>query len=328
MNFFNNRWQTMTLVLFLTILGGVFSLARAADISDTTIATVNSAAVTQKDLDIELNRIKAEAAGRGQAIDESQMEAVKVKLIETLIHRELLYQQSEAKGFTTEPSELENRMENIKQQLPPGKNFADILTEIDISQAAFEKEISKAIMIQKLLEAEVYGKVSVSEKEVRIFYDNNPQFFKVPEQVEASHILIQVGPEADQPQKESARKRIEEIQAKLKQGEDFAELAQNFSECPSSKNGGNLGLFDRRKMVKPFADAAFALNAGEVSDIVETRFGYHIIKVIKKIPETKLSYADIKDRLQQTLQRQKIQKETVAYIEQLKKTADIQRISQ
>ena len=67
MNFFNNRWQTMTLVLFLTLLGGVFSLARAADISDTTIATVNSAAVTQKDLDIELSRIKAEAAGRGQS---------------------------------------------------------------------------------------------------------------------------------------------------------------------------------------------------------------------------------------------------------------------
>lgn len=296
--------------------------------SDRTVATINGVAVTQKDMDIELNRIKADAASRRQAIDESQVEAIKGKIIETLIHRELLYQQSKANGYKTEAAELETRMDSIKRQLPPGKSFSDILIEIDISQSAFEEEISKTIMIQKLLDEEIYQKVSVSEKEARIFYDNNPQFFKKPEQVEASHILIQVAPEADQQEKESARKKIEEIRSKLNQGEDFAELAKQYSECPSAQDGGNLGLFDRIKMVKPFSDAAFALEPGSISDIVETRFGYHIIKVLRKIPETKFAYTQIEERLRQTMQRQKIQKETLAYIDRLKKSADIQRISQ
>lgn len=317
---------TIPLMVFC-ISALIFSSTWAQEAAETVLATVNGVAVTQKDLDKEFNRINMQAASRNQPIDESNAPAIKKNILETLINRELLYQESKAKGIGVEASELENSLEKIKQRIPPGKSFAEALAEINISEKEFKETIEKAMVIQKLMEAEIYQKISISEKETRIFYDNNPQFFKKPEQVKASHILIQVAADADEETRKQARKRIEDIQQKLRQGEDFALLAKQYSECPSGKNGGDLGVFDRNKMVKRFADAAFSLEPGGVSDIVETQFGFHLIKVFEKMPETKLAYKDIQERIGETMRNQKIQDETSAYISQLKEAAHIQRVS-
>jgi peptidyl-prolyl cis-trans isomerase C len=321
----NKIWRAM-LLAFFTLSSGFFSFAWAENDARQILATVNGVAISQHDLDIEFNRIEMQAAGRQQPINASQVSSLKNKILETLINRELLYQDSLAKGISAESSEVEAQVDIIKQRISSVKSFSQTIDEIGISEKKFRKEVSKAIMIKKTLDANVYQKVSISEKEMRIFYDNNPQFFKKPEEVKASHILIKVNPQWPDEQKEQALKKIEEIQAKLRQGQDFAELAKQFSECPSSKSGGDLGFFDRKKMVKPFSDAAFSVKPGEISDIVETQFGYHIIKIFEKKHETKLQYADIKERLGQNLKQQKIQKETSVYINQLKKDANIQRM--
>ena len=108
-------------------------------------------------------------------------------------------------------------------------------------------------------------------------------------------------------------------------GEEFAVLAKEFSEGPSSANGGDLGNFRRGQMVKPFEEAVFTLRPGEVSDIVETEFGYHLIKVIDKKPETTIAYEDIKDRLEQHLKQEKVQREVSLYVEKLKEKAKVER---
>ncbi len=106
-------------------------------------------------------------------------------------------------------------------------------------------------------------------------------------QVKASHILIKVDAKTDEAKKTEARKKIEEVQQKLKDGGDFAALAKEYSEGPSNVKGGDLGYFGRGQMAKPFEDAAFALTPNEVSDVVETRFGYHLIKVYDNETEFK-----------------------------------------
>jgi len=125
-------------------------------------------------------------------------------------------------------------------------------------------------------------KADVADAEIQRYYDAHQTDYQVPEQVRARHILLKVAPDADDALKAEVRKKAEEVLAKVKAGEDFAELAKQYSEDSTAGEGGDLGLFDRGKMVKPFEDAAFALAPGATSDIVETTFGFHIIKVEAK----------------------------------------------
>jgi peptidyl-prolyl cis-trans isomerase C len=112
----------------------------------------------------------------------------------------------------------------------------------------------------------------------------------------------------------------------LQKGEDFASLAKEFSQCPSNAKGGDLGYFQRGQMVPPFEQVAFALKPGAVSDIVETKFGYHLIKVIDKKAETTIPYKDVKEKLEQNLKREKIQKEVTLYVEKLKEKAKVEKV--
>jgi peptidyl-prolyl cis-trans isomerase C len=165
----------------------------------------------------------------------------------------------------------------------------------------------------------------VPEPEVRAYYDSHPDFFKQPEKIRASHILIKVDPQADSPKKEEARQQLEQIQQKLDSGEDFGALAKAFSQGPSSSRNGDLGYFGHGQMVKPFEDAAFALKPGEVSGIVETNFGYHLIKVYDKKPETMTPFYEARSKIEEHLKQDKIRKEIGELIEKLKQRAVVQK---
>ncbi|MGD9335544.1 MAG: peptidyl-prolyl cis-trans isomerase [Desulfobacterales bacterium] len=162
-------------------------------------------------------------------------------------------------------------------------------------------------------------------QEIRTFYDTHPNSFKKSEQVKASHILIKVDSQAERSVKDEKKAKLQKIQERLKAGEDFAVLAKEISECPSNIKGGDLGYFGRGQMVKPFEDVAFELKKGEVSDIVETRFGYHLIKVVDRKPASVMGYEDVKDKIGQYLKQEKTRQELKGYIEELRKKAMIER---
>jgi len=143
--------------------------------------------------------------------------------------------------------------------------------------------------------------------------------------VKASHILIKADPKADEAATHKAKEKIEKIQKRIKNGEDFAALAKEFSEGPSAPKGGDLGYFGPGRMVKPFETAAFNMEPDAVSDIVKTRFGYHLIKVTDKKPANQIALKDVQDKLKQFLKQQKVQKEVEAYVKKLKESALIER---
>jgi peptidyl-prolyl cis-trans isomerase C len=195
---------------------------------------------------------------------------------------------------------------------------------MNLSEATIGSQIQRDLAIKELIDTQFVQKITVSDEEMKVYYDSNPDSFKKPEQVKASHILIKVEPQADASQKAGARKKLEMIQGKLKKGEDFGTLAKEYSEGPSNTKGGDLGYFSRGQMVKPFEEAAFALKQGEVSEIVETRFGYHLIKVTDKTTETTIAYNEIKDNLGRFLKQEKLRKEMTLYIASLKKNAKVE----
>lgn len=145
------------------------------------------------------------------------------------------------------------------------------------------------------------AQIEIEESAIRDFYDQNQAQFTTPEKVEASHILIRVDGNADEQTVAKARQEALSIYEKAVQSVDFAELAKAYSQGPSAANGGYLGWFDRASMVEPFADAAFSMKAGDISQPVRTRFGWHIIKVTDKTPETvtpfEVAQAQIKKEL-------------------------------
>ena len=289
------------------------------------IAVVNGVIISQGEFDRELDFFVRRAAPEGQQLPELQLAKIQNDVLESLIDREVLFQESQKKGIEVKADEISDQLKKIKQRYPDETQFAEMLKGIGLTESDVQTQIKRGMAIQQLIDKEVGDKVKISDEESKQYYDTHPEFFKQPEQVNASHILIKVDENASEAQKVEARKKIQEVQQKLQKGEDFVTLAKTYSEGPSAPQGGNLGYFRRGQMVKPFEDAAFKLKPGETSDIVETRFGYHLIKVIDKQPEKTLAYAEIKDRLNELLKKQKLETEVDVYIDNLRKDAKIEK---
>jgi peptidyl-prolyl cis-trans isomerase C len=159
-------------------------------------------------------------------------------------------------------------------------------------EAAVQKQIEEArkeIIIKEFLRKEVEDKVAVSDEDAKKYYDANKDKFKDGEKVKVFHILVETEAEAN------------DILAKLNGGADFAALAKEKSKCPSKEKGGELGLISRGQTVPEFENAAFALQPGQLSAVVKSQFGYHIIKITEKQPEKVLSFDEVKDQLKQML---------------------------
>ena len=289
------------------------------------VAVVNGTVINQAEFDSEMNRVLERLQRTGRFPNDLERSQMKKQVLENLIARELLYQESQKKGVKVDQKEIEAQLTALKGRFPSEVEFKKALSTMNLTEAELRFQFERDLAIRKLLDDQIGGKSVVSEKESRAYYDSNLESFKKPEQVRASHILIKVDPGADEAKKAEARTKIESLQAKLKNGEDFGALAKEYSEGPSGPKGGDLGFFGRGQMVKPFEETAFTMKPGQVSGMVETRFGYHLIMVTERAPESTLSYEEVKDRLEQYLKQQKAQETIAAYVETLKGKAKIER---
>jgi peptidyl-prolyl cis-trans isomerase C len=175
------------------------------------------------------------------------------------------------------------------------------------------------------LKKEVTNKVEVSEEDIKAYYESHKDEFKTPEMVRPRHILIKTDPYASDNDKKKAKEKIEDVLKKIKAGEDFAKLASDLSDDTGSKTkGGELGFFPKGRMVKPFEDAAFSLKPGEVSGIVETQFGYHIIKVEEKKEPGIEAFDTAKEKIKQKLLQEHTKTKVTEFIEKAMKKANIE----
>ncbi|MGD9235152.1 MAG: peptidylprolyl isomerase [Desulfobacterales bacterium] len=325
MNFFQNRPVFTTVLAMTVMLVSTLALAEEKKEPAGKAAVVNGVAISKDDFDREMDFYIKRANQRGQQVPEAQMGLMKNQVLDSLIDRELLFQETKKKGINIDPKDVADELQKIKQRYAKPGEFEQLLNDMGLTESDVQNQIERGLAIQQLIDNEVRSKVTIGDEEVKSYYDANPQLFEQPEQVKASHILVKVDANAPQEEKDKARKKIESVQEKAKKGEDFATLAKTYSEGPSGPNGGDLGYFRRGQMVKPFEDAAFNLNPNETSDIVETQFGYHLIKVVDKKPAQKMTYADVKERLSEHLKKQKTDSEAGAYIQSLRGSAKIEK---
>jgi len=219
--------------------------------------------------------------------------------------------------------------ENVLRQLVQSMVISELARKAGFDKRPEVQEqlefFKNNFLANEFLRKEVAAKVTVSEDDVKSYYDTHQDEFKTPEMVKARHILIKVDKSASEEDKKQAQKKAEDILSKIKAGEDFAKLASEFSDDPGSKSkGGDLDFFARGRMVKPFEDAAFALKPGEVSGIVESPFGYHIIKVEERKEAGVEPYDTAKDKIKQKLVQERAKSTVTEFIEKAMKDANVE----
>ena len=212
-----------------------------------------------------------------------------------------------------------------KQQPPMSlEQFQAALAQAGQDFNQVKDEISKGLLYSKVVKAQWAGKGDATEAEAKSHFEENKADYSTPEQVRASHILIPPDPNGDPNEaKKEALAKIQDLLKQVKEGADFAELAKANSTCRSSMDGGDLNFFGRKAMAKPFEDVAFALKIGEISDVVETQYGYHIIKVTDRKDATDPTFEDVKDKIIAELTQQKQMAMAGEYMDSLKAKATI-----
>ena len=219
--------------------------------------------------------------------------------------------------------------ENVLQQYIQGIVISKLAKKKGFDKNPELKEqlelLKDNIIAIEYLKKEVTNKVEVSEEDVKAYYESHKDEFKTPEMVRSRHILIKTDPSASDNDKKKAKEKAEEILKKIKAGEDFAKLASDVSDDTGSKpKGGELGFFPKGRMVKSFEDAAFSLKPGEVSGIVETQFGYHIIKVEEKKEPGMEPFDTAKEKIKQKLLQERTKTKVTEFIEKAMKEANIE----
>lgn len=298
--------------------------SKTDDQSGSHIAIVNGKKIPQQRLDQKLELIKKRAASSGQELDAQSLASIKEDMVNNMVEKELLYQKSQELGIEVDSSAIDSQMEQFKQQFPDADQYKQQLSALGYTEDLLRTEIETNMAIQSLIEQEIASEIEISDEDLKAYYENNPDQFETPEQIKARHILIKTDEEADEAEKQAAREKIKELEKRIEEGEKFSEVAKEESECPSSERGGDLGYFSKGQMVKPFEEAAFSVAVGDVSDIVETRFGYHLIKAEDKKEASKKSFDEVEDQIKEQLEQQKVKEQLPSYVENLKEAGDVE----
>jgi len=205
----------------------------------------------------------------------------------------------------------QNRSKFI-EQLINSKTIACAADEYDFSNfPEYQKElekVTKQLKIRYFYNQEIIDKIKTNPKEIKNFYDNNENLYVAPERVRTKHILVEVKKGAHPAEVSNALEKARKIRQRVLEGEDFSKVAIEVSDCPSGPKGGDLGFFQSGQMVPTFEQAAFNLEKNEISDVIKTEFGFHIIKLSDKIPKRRQAFKEVKTTIETNLQKQKEQK--------------------
>ncbi len=298
------------------------------------VAKVNS---TELRSDYIRFRLNLDIRRIGQNLTAQQKGKLAEAIIEKEIVRELMYQEGQARGSGVSPETVEKELQEFKKSYGSETDFRQALKDRGISEDELKKGIEVDLIAKNLLDERVKGKVHITNTQVRNFYDDKKESFKRPESFRARHIfvayvpfdVVQNTPPEEMKEKAgeyraASRKKIDEVYGKVKSGGNFEDLAKQYSEDEGSAGkGGDLDFMYKGVFDPMFDKAVAGLKVGEISDIVETEFGYHIIQLMETKPSDYAPFAEVEESIQKHLFMTEAQKLVGRYIESLRKKADI-----
>ena len=302
------------------------TVAESAHKPGDVVARVNGGEIKFKDLDMACKAVRSQMARGSHAGLPQKEEKLEQSILEEMITREVILQEGKKQPPADLDAKMKEQMEALKKQVGGEEEFTKTLSEHNVSKEEFTQQMRDNIIIQQTVEKYVEAQVKITPEEVKDFYDKNLPRFKVPETVRASHILVSVPADASDDVKKAKKAEIDAARTLVKGGESFADVAKKISDCPSKAKGGDLGFFSRQQMVPAFSDVAFSLPTNQLSDVVTTQFGYHIILVTDKKEAHNQTLEEVREKLQDYLRMAKSSQVAQQYVKDLRAKAKVENL--
>ena len=282
-------------------------------------ALVNGTLITAEAFANELKRVE-----RGNLRAKRPAVVNKRQVLENLIVRELLYQEAQRLGFQASADEVAAKLAQLNARFSAGNALESILDSMGLSPDQLETQLQHGLVIEKYLEGRLVKGTPPSDDEEAFYYQDHPDQFREPLLLRLSHILVRVEPDWDQARKELGRRKIAALARRLSAGEDFATLAAEASDCYSAKNGGDLGYFLPGELSRRMEDEARNLKTGEVSGVVEDRYGLHLLKVTELRPAALPPLEKVRGRIRDRLKEEQEQQALGPLVKRLRAAAKVE----
>jgi len=283
--------------------------------------TVNGVSLSNAQLQKELNQAMAMQQVPPQ-YREMASQQLGQRIKEGFINRTLLTQAATKQGLTTTPEDIQKEVDTMLGTLPPNVTFEMALESASMTEEDFRAKIKEDLLVRKMVDVKKSSLPEVTDAEAKEYYEASKEKFETKKSAKARHILIKTQGDDDAAKAEKLKK-LEKIRAQLAEGGDFAELAKEYSDCPSGQNGGDLGTFSPGQMVPSFDKAAFSQDLNMVGQVVETSFGYHIIEVTDRNDGGVKAFDEIKEDVKGTISNEKMGKLMDGFLTELREKAEI-----
>ncbi len=295
--------------------------AAAAPLPET-VAVVEGAPIKREELEKVFTQMAQQQGIPADAVPAEQKSMAYSNILNDMINEKLISKRAADEKVTDE--EVGAMLDRIKQNFGSQEELEKQITSHGQTIAAVKEDIRNSLRSQHWIDSQIKDKTEVTDAEADAFYKANPDKFKQPERVRASHILVKVEADAKQPVIDEKQKQAQAIADRVKKGEDFAKLAAELSEDPTAKeNKGDLDYFTKEQMVPEFSNAAFAMKKDEISNPVRSSFGFHVIKVTDHQQAGTVALEEVKPRLLAALKRQKQSQEFEKLVQSIREKADV-----
>ena len=313
------RYSFVFLFTLLIATGPVFANASLSVV----VATVNGNPISGEDFNWAFNRMQRVLAAGGTRVNEQNVEAVRRLTLQGLLKNELFFAENEALGMKVDKEIIENEFKKLKNQFSDEDDFLKTLDHLHVSEGTIRRQIMRGIAVRNMLANVFIPEVQLDDDATEKYFKDHPQEFHQPELVHVRHILAKVEKQATDKEKDAVRKKLEKLRERILGGEDFGRLAMEFSEDDSARNGGDLGFFRKGQLNNALDPVVFSLEPGQVSAVVESPFGDHLLEVIERRPARDLSYAEVKDDLRKRLVLLRARENAARFVDERMKTAEI-----
>ncbi len=311
------------LFVFFLFLYGMFSSSEA--VVDRVVAVVNQEIITLSEVEKWINPFQEQITSEDRLEKREQIKALCLQVLEKLIEDKLIDQEVKKAGIKIPSREIETTMEEVKRRnAATQEELEKALAAEGLTLETYKKQIEKALQRKKLINWSVKVETKMGEKELRDFYQNNLGRYRPNESYRPSHILFVVPKEATPEEIREIRKKCQTVLEKIKGGSDFGEMALLYSEDASNKDRGDLGYFKKGELVPAFERETLRLKIGEVSGVVRTDFGFHIIKLLDRKGIEPVPFEEVKENVQSDYYEREYEKAFKQYLSTLKEKSVIE----